>query len=113
MGIHTHLSPSGDAAHCEPHEDTRRLRARCKRCSRPNEWLDFAHNMPEQAKSDAPFVFAGYCSGICQALDLRDSLVENGLFDPLTNEVSISDIDGDDYNKVVEARGLLLGIVRR
>jgi len=62
----------------------------CKRCERPNEWLDYCARDREKGLRDAPFAFNGYCSAMCQALDLREELIDAGHYDPVTGVFSVS-----------------------
>ncbi len=64
----------------------------CKRCSSHNEWAAFAERHPkdEHVHRDAPFAFAGYCSAICQALDLRSALIDAGMFNAETHILSVT-----------------------
>lgn len=56
---------------------------KCTRCNQRNEYREHAKRglvQHGEVMNDAPYAFAGYCSAICQALDLRTALIESGQF---------------------------------
>ena len=64
--------------------------SKCLRCNSINEWAEFAEKHPEEVRKDAPYAFAGYCSAICQGLDLRSALIDAGMFNPETQVLTVT-----------------------